>query len=447
MIRIIGSGPAGLACGYTLLKSGFEDFIIYDKQPLEDRRCNILEGGVCSHCNPCSIVNGVGGAGLFSDAKIVGTQESLEPIYDFIFNNVLQGEEFHYHANYGDPFVSKVEEDTKKAGLQYDNTYSKTLHLGSDGGRRFIEVLVKKLDGHFDKYWHTGKRLWGAMGEWLRYHNWPNDPIVISTGRPSYREIKRFLDTREVSYYAPPVDIGIRVEVPKEVLDSRERWGLYDFKLYTEYEDKVRTFCICHGGHVIAENHNGMLVPNGIAFSGNESPYSNFTILVSIPLTDPVKDGAEYAESIMRISNLLSKGSPNQRFEEASTRGGGIMVQWWGDVMEEKRSKIPIGRKHEILDANLYPGDLRLAIPARYWNQIEYFLDKLSLVFPEMDGYNTLLYGTEVKFYPVIAKNKSEGGRILDSDKPLYIIGDAGGTRGIAKAIESGIKCAEELLG
>ncbi|NIA23822.1 MAG: FAD-dependent oxidoreductase, partial [Proteobacteria bacterium] len=71
-VVIVGAGPAGLFAAYELSKTGKKILIIDKGRNIEERKCPILEGKVkeCIDCQPCGIMSGIGGAGLFSDGKL-----------------------------------------------------------------------------------------------------------------------------------------------------------------------------------------------------------------------------------------------------------------------------------------------------------------------------------------------------------------------------------------
>jgi uncharacterized FAD-dependent dehydrogenase len=56
-----------------------------------------------------------------------------------------------------------------------------------------------------------------------------------------------------------PVDVGVRVEVPRAVMDPLTD-VLYEAKLEyfsKSFDDRLRTFCMCPGGEVTMENTGG----------------------------------------------------------------------------------------------------------------------------------------------------------------------------------------------
>ena len=71
-VIIIGAGPGGIFSAYEFAKkSGLSVGVFEAGHPLEKRFCPIDGKKVktCIGCKPCSIMNGFGGAGAFSDGK------------------------------------------------------------------------------------------------------------------------------------------------------------------------------------------------------------------------------------------------------------------------------------------------------------------------------------------------------------------------------------------
>ena len=73
-VIIIGAGPAGLVAAYELNKKNKDlKIALIDKgRRAEHRICSMNQKGTkCINCNPCQILSGYGGAGTFSDGKLV----------------------------------------------------------------------------------------------------------------------------------------------------------------------------------------------------------------------------------------------------------------------------------------------------------------------------------------------------------------------------------------
>ena len=77
-VIIIGAGPAGIFSAIELIEKNPElDILLLEKGvSIEKRTCPIsTDSEKCIHCKPCSIMNGWGGAGAFSDGKLTLTTE------------------------------------------------------------------------------------------------------------------------------------------------------------------------------------------------------------------------------------------------------------------------------------------------------------------------------------------------------------------------------------
>ena len=232
------------------------------------------------------------------------------------------------------------------------------------------------------------------------------------------------------------VDVGVRVEVPRAVLDQLTS-ELYESKLefYSKtFDDRVRTFCMCPGGEVTTENTGGcdpVITVNGHSYAGWRSENTNFALLVSTDFTRPFSEPIAYGKYLARLANILS---------------GGVLVQRLGDLEEGRRST-PERIQRGIVEPTLrsaMPGDLSFVLPYRHLTAIIEMLHAMENLAPGVASRHTLLYGVEVKFYscrPELTENmETEVGN-------LFAIGDgAGVSRGLVQASASGIVAAREIL-
>ncbi|MBO7573927.1 MAG: NAD(P)-binding protein, partial [Bacilli bacterium] len=95
-VAIVGAGPSGYFCAYELVKKNPElKVILLDKGlSIENRHCPVLEHKLTrcpknakgyQECFPaCSITNGFGGAGAYSDGKFNITAEFGGWLQDYI---------------------------------------------------------------------------------------------------------------------------------------------------------------------------------------------------------------------------------------------------------------------------------------------------------------------------------------------------------------------------
>jgi uncharacterized FAD-dependent dehydrogenase len=231
------------------------------------------------------------------------------------------------------------------------------------------------------------------------------------------------------------VDVGVRVETSDVVMYDINK-HLYEGKFIfnSSVGTIVGTFCSNPSGHVVVENHSGIMSANGHAFRDPTlgSDNTNFALLVSHKFTEPFNKPNEYAREICKRANDLS--------------GGGVMIQRFGDIIRGRRStykRISEGFINPTLQEAV-PGDLGLVLPYNTMKSLIEMVNALDRITPGMSSEHTLFYGVEAKFYSA----RPELSDSLETKvKGLYCGGDGAGiTRGLAQAGASGVWIARNIL-
>ena len=92
-VAIIGGGIGGIMTAYRLIEKNSKlKVVIFEKgNALNKRSCPILTGAVksCIKCKSCAIMEGMAGAGAFSDGKYVITTEYGGWLTDFLPDKVV----------------------------------------------------------------------------------------------------------------------------------------------------------------------------------------------------------------------------------------------------------------------------------------------------------------------------------------------------------------------
>ena len=86
-VIIIGAGPGGIFAAWELAKkSNLKTAVFETGSVLENRKCPIdgVKIKTCINCKTCSIMNGFGGAGAFSDGKYNITNDFGGSVYEYI---------------------------------------------------------------------------------------------------------------------------------------------------------------------------------------------------------------------------------------------------------------------------------------------------------------------------------------------------------------------------
>ena len=454
-VLIIGAGPGGIFSAYELvkLKPGLKIAVFEMGHPLHKRKCPIDGEKVksCIGCETCSIMNGFGGAGAFSDGKYNITNQFGGTLYEYIGKKKAI-ELMEYvdqinlsHGGEGTHLYSTANTAIKKLCLQNDLHLldASVRHLGTDVNYIVLEnifnELKDKVDFHFnatvERVRKTGDTYEIDVKEKEGDKSYSGKYCIISAGRSGSKWMETVCSDLQIPTKSNRVDIGVRVELPAAVF-SHLTDELYESKIVyrtAKYGDLVRTFCMNPKGAVVNENTNGIVTVNGHSYEDPEkqTENTNFALLVAKHFSEPFKDSNGYGESIARLSNML---------------GGGVIVQRFGDLITGHRStQSRINEAFITPTLNATPGDLSLVMPKRILDGIIEMIYKLDKIAPGTANDDTLLYGVEVKFYNMEVEIDEN---LETLHKNLFIIGDGSGiTHSLSHASASGVHVARYIAG
>lgn len=450
-VIIVGAGPGGIFSAYELTKlnKNIKIAVFEGGKPLEERKCPIdgINVKSCINCESCSIMNGFGGAGAFSDGKYNITNQFGGTLYKYIGKDkAIELMKYVDEINLkfggeGTKLYSTANTRIKKLCLENDLHLldASVRHLGTDKNYIVLQNMFEMLNQNVDFYFETpvekvikldnekGYRIVTSNGEYIC------SQCIISAGRSGSKWMESVCRDLSIPTKSNRVDIGVRVELPAQVF-SHLTDELYESKIVYRtrtFEDLVRTFCMNPKGVVVSENANGIITVNGHSYEDPEkhTENTNFALLVSKHFSEPFKDSNGYGESIARLSNML---------------GGGVIVQRFGDLIRGRRSnKARIAENFVTPTLSATPGDLSLVMPKRILDGIVEMIYALDKIAPGTANDDTLLYGVEVKFYNMeVEINKN----LETPHKGLYVIGDCSGvTHSLSHASASGVHVARYI--
>lgn len=468
-VIVVGAGPAGIFTCYELtLKLPGARVLLVDKgHDIYKRNCPILQKKI-EKCPPpvgkkdyagclpaCSITNGFGGAGAYSDGKFNITSEFGGWMTDYLPDSTVL-ELIRYvdeiNLKHGathtltDPLTDEVKEIEKRAyaaGLKL--LRAQVRHLGTEQNLEILKSIYEYLRKHIDMMFKmevsdiVTEKIHGTnhvKGIQLKNGDvFYADRVVIAPGRDGSAWLTNILKRRGLKMINNQVDIGVRVETSNVVMEEINT-HLYEGKFIfnTSVGTQVRTFCSNPSGHVVVENHSGIMLANGHAYKDPKlgSNNTNFALLVSHKFSDPFDQPNEYAHQISRLANALSNG--------------GIIVQKYGDILRGRRStekRIKEGFIEPTLKEAV-PGDLGLVLPYNTMKSLIEMTEALNYVTPGIASEHTLFYGVEAKFYSARPKLNE---RFETEISGLYVGGDGAGiTRGLAQAGACGVWIARNIV-
>ena len=446
---IIGAGPAGIFTALELADKGLKILMVEKGQDIRERIVTSRNKNAPAKDKMRNVVCGWGGAGAFSDGKLTLTTEFGGNLDDYMSKADLT-EKINYVDDtyclfggaarkvYGDEHTELIRELQRKAtAADLRLIPARIRHLGTDVNAKILTNMRDFLEGKVDIMADTAVEhivakedeikgvIIGGQLYSCRY-------LVSAPGREGSEWFMEEAEKLGIQLTSNAVDIGVRVEMPAEVLESITD-VIYESKLVyfsRSFDDRVRTFCMNPYGFDVEENNDGLLTVNGHSYAHKKSENTNFAVLVSKKFTEPFREPIKYGKYIANLANIL---------------GGGVIVQRLGDLNDGRRStpeRIIRGLVRPTMD-KATPGDLSLVLPYRHLQDIKEMLEALDKVAPGANSRHTLLYGVEVKFY----SNRIELSPNLETKiKNFFAIGDGAGiTRGLIQASAAGVTVGREI--
>ncbi len=428
---VIGTGPAGLFCGYILALNGFNPILLERGKCVEERFKDVdAFWQEKEKLNPDSNVQfGEGGAGTFSDGKLNTSAKDKNGQQRFILKSFVEcgaPEDILYLSNphIGTDYLKNVVSNLRK----------KIIALGGE-----IHFSSKVVDFIMDK---NGIEIKGVVLE--DGSKLLGDHVVLAIGHSARDTFEMLLD-KGVHIEQKPFAVGIRIEHPRTQIDAlqyKEHYGKvklptanYKMTYHASNKRSVFTFCMCPGGYVVnASSEEGCIVVNGMSNHARMADNSNSAVVASVTPDDYKGEsplaGIDFQRQLEQAAFIEGKGRiPIQLFEDfknntVSTEYGGVKACTKGAVAF---------------------GNIRRCLPESISSAI---IEAVCAWDKNMPGYaraDSLVLGVESRTSsPVkIVRNKELNSNI----KGLYPCGEgAGYAGGIMSAAQDGIRVAMAVI-
>lgn len=440
---IVGTGPAGLFCGYMLARAGYRPVLLERGRELHKRLADVERFWQEGVLDPDSNVQfGEGGAGTFSDGKLTTTVKDPKGRMREVLRIFVE------------------------AGAPKKILYEAKPHLGTDiltdvvvnlrrqiekwGGEVRFESQVTGLvveNGKIAGVEVNGSRLTGSV-------------VVLAIGH-SARDTFQMLDRLSVPLEAKAFAVGLRMEHPREMIDRLQYGGPNPMLPAASYKVTTKTasgrgvysFCMCPGGYVVnASSEQGRTAVNGMSYSTRDGANSNSAMIVTVSPDDYQNTGP--------LSGIAFQRSLEERAYRIGR--GAVPVERYGDFrsfvltegLTDVRSGVPAAWKGALQTS--YPG-FSPAVKGRWaFSPVHEILpaflnaalvEGIELIGRKMPGFNdadAFLSGVESRTSSPVRILRDETGQ--SAVRGLFPCGEgAGYAGGITSAAMDGILIAEKV--
>ena len=440
---VIGSGPAGLFCGYLLALEGYNPLIIERGAPAQERKKDVekfWETGVLDTTS--NVQFGEGGAGTFSDGKLNTLVKDKNGRNRFVLETfvkfgapeeILYAHKPHIGTDILITVVTRMREAILELGgefrfhTQVTDFVAETRELElvkhDTGNSKDLEEKTKTAD-------EKEKIKAGAA--------------VFAIGH-SARDTFEMLYGHHLSMTAKSFAVGVRVEHPQTLIDhsqyGRERGKDFPaaaYKLTEKLENGrgVYTFCMCPGGYVVnASSEEGRLAVNGMSYSDRAGENANSAVIATVT---PEDFGSDHPLAGIAFQRKLE--------ENAYQAGQGkIPVQKFGDFKENRLSS-SFGNVRPNMRGMYTFGNVRGIFPTDISQSLEEGICAMGKKIHGFDDEDVLLSGVESRTSSPVRIERNET-FTADGFDWIYPCGEgAGYAGGITSAAMDGLKVAEAII-
>ena len=267
-VIIIGAGPGGIFSAYELAnKSDLKIAVFEAGSELSKRHCPIDGDKIksCINCKTCSIMNGFGGRGAFSDGKYNITNDFGGTLHEYIGREkAIKLMEYVdkinlSHGGEGTALYSTAGSSFKKLCMQNKLTLleASVRHLGTDINYVVLENIYNELKDKVDFYFNTPVRTIEKITNGYKVicdnGEYSCKKCIVSVGRSGSKWMQHICESLDIHTKSNRVDLGVRVELPAPIFDHITD-ELYEGKIVYQtekFEDPVRTFCMNPHGIVV----------------------------------------------------------------------------------------------------------------------------------------------------------------------------------------------------
>ncbi len=420
---IVGLGPAGIFCALLLAENGYSPIVIERGSSVEKRTeavSSFYRNGVLDVNT--NIQFGAGGAGTFSDGKLV--------------------------TRINDEKCSYVLKRLHEFGAPDEILYKAKPHIGTDILRRVVSVATERIT---------------ELGGEIRYNTRLIDidgsvakttegdisfgALVLALGH-SARDTYEMLLSKNFVMEAKPFSVGVRIEHLQADIDralfgslaGHPKLGKGEYNLSdTTGARGVYTFCMCPGGEVVAAaSEEGGVVVNGMSSFARNGKNANSAVAVSVLREDfggSVMGAIEFQRNIERVAYAAGGSNYN------------VPVQTFGDFIEGKAVTEPKRVLPTYMGGSKFKvAELGSLLPSFITSELKRGITAFERRIEGFSATDALLSGFETRTSAPLRILRGEDMCAIGREG-IYPCGEgAGYAGGITSAAVDGIKTAIAIM-
>lgn len=426
---VCGFGPAGMFSALLLAESGYRPIVIERGDDTEERIRSVerfyREGRLDTESN---IQFGAGGAGTFSDGKLV--------------------------TRINDPRCRYVLRRFHELGAPREVLTRAKPHVGTDVLRTVVSNMrdrIRSLDGEIRFRTKLIGISCASDGTVTAVHTSAGDipcgALVLATGH-SARDVYSMLIGRGCGLIEKPFSVGLRIEHLKSDIDAAmygsaelaERLGGAEYACSHRRDGRaVYTFCMCPGGEVVAAaSEEGGVVVNGMSRHARNGKNSNSAIAVSVTPEDCRELGGTVAFQRMIERRAFELGGSNYC----------APVQTVGDFLSGKMGSCPTRIRPSYMETGekVRLAELGALFPKEITDMLRLGIRRFGGEIKGFSAPDAWLTGAETRTSAPYRIPRSELGT-ADGHPNLYPCGEgAGYAGGITSAAVDGIEQASRII-